>query len=368
MSIGKSLPPKAEMVRAFMERDTAYEGIFYTAVKTTRIFCRPTCSARKPLPENVEFYGTADDAMAAGFRPCMRCKPLEIANDAPDWVQELLAEVAANPARRWTDEDLVAASIDPTRLRRWFKQQFGMTFHDYLRSRRLGLALDSLKNGDTLDGAALDHGYESLSGFRDGFRKTFGTTPAKAREQKVLQFTRLTTPLGPMIAMAEERGLVMLEFMDRPALTAEIEELRNRYNYAVAPGSNKHLSALGLQLAKYFAGELQQFELPLQTPGTQFEQSVWKELLNIPYGETRTYGELAARLGNPAACRAVGLANGRNRMSIVIPCHRVIGADGSLTGYGGGKPRKAFLLRLERDGKKLIEEQARRTAGPTIFA
>jgi AraC family transcriptional regulator, regulatory protein of adaptative response / methylated-DNA-[protein]-cysteine methyltransferase len=357
MNTSTKLPPRTEMVRAYMERDTAYEGIFYLGVKTTGIFCRPTCAARKPFPENVEFYETADDALAAGFRPCRRCKPLDAASDAPEWVRDLLGKVSAAPTRRWTDEDLMAIGVDPTRVRRWFKQQFGMTFHDFVRSRRLGLALDSLKNGNSLDDAALDHGYESLSGFRDGIRKTFGATPTKASGAAILQYTRIATPLGPMIAMAEERGLVMLEFIDRPALTAEIEELRTKYGYAVAPGTNLHLKTVEDELTKYFAGELQRFTVLLKTPGSEFEVSVWKALQEIPFGETRTYGEIATALGKPSACRAVGLANGRNRMSIVVPCHRVIGADGSLTGYGGGKPRKAFLLRLERDAQMLRETQ-----------
>ncbi len=309
------------------------------------------------LPENVEFFANAEEALAAGFRPCLRCKPLDAASDAPEWVRDLLAQVTALPARRWTDEDLIAAEIDPTRVRRWFKQQFGMTFHDFIRARRLGLALDSLKNGHSLDDAALDHGYESLSGFRDGIRKTFGTTPARASGAEILRYTRIATPLGPMIAMAEDRGLVLLEFIDRPALTAEIEELRTKHGYAVAPGTSPHLKAIEKQLAMYFAGELQQFTVPLITPGNQFEVSVWKQLLEIPFGETRTYGEIATTLGKPSAGRAVGLANGRNRIAIVVPCHRVIGADGSLTGYGGGKPRKAFLLRLERDARRLSGDQ-----------
>src|SRR6185369_7578478 len=144
---------------------------------------------------------------------------------------------------------------------------------------------------------------------------------------------------------------------DRPALTAEIEELRTKYGYAVAPGTNSHLKTVEEELAKYFAGELRRFTVPLKTPGSEFEMSVWKALQEIPFGETRTYGEIATALGKPSACRAVGLANGRNRMSIVVPCHRVIGADGSLTGYGGGKPRKAFLLRLERDARMMAETQ-----------
>lgn len=346
-----ALPPRPEMVRAMMACDSAYEGVFFTAVKTTGIFCRPTCTARKPNPENMEFYRTASDALMAGFRPCMRCKPLDTST-APEWVQELMQAVEAEPNRRWTDDELVSRGIEPVRLRRWFKREFGMTFHTFLRTRRLGSALNQITKGDSIDGAAFDQGYESLSAFRDSFRQTFGTPPGKARDKRPLFFTRLETPLGPMVAMAEERGLVLLEFGDRPILTGEIETL-SRLGYAVAPGRNQHLDRIEAELKSYFAGELHDFTVPTITPGTDFEVAVWNELKKIPYGATRSYGEMAQRLGKPGASRAVGLANGRNRIAIVIPCHRVIGADGSLTGYGGGKHRKAFLLRLEQNALNL---------------
>ncbi|SCW95282.1 AraC family transcriptional regulator, regulatory protein of adaptative response / methylated-DNA-[protein]-cysteine methyltransferase [Pseudomonas sp. NFACC48-1] len=342
------LPPHAEMVRAMLERDTAYEGVFFTAVKTTGIFCRPSCTARKPKPENVEFFAHADEAMSAGYRACLRCKPLDAAAIAPDWIQALLKTVDAEPDLRWTDALLLEQGIEPLKLRRWFKQHFGMTFHAYLRTRRLGIALGGIKDGNSIDNAAFDSGYESLSGFRDAFVKSFHITPGRAALSEPLLFTRLTTPLGPMLAMAERRGLVLLEFLDRPALTKELEELQLRYGYTVAPGHNAHLQQIETELAEYFAGKLTAFNVPLHMPGSAFAVRVWAELQKIPYGETRSYGGIATALGSPGASRAVGLANGQNRLAIVIPCHRVIGADGSLTGYGGGQPRKAFLLRLEK--------------------
>ena len=341
------LPPHAEMVRAMLERDTAYEGVFFTAVKTTGIFCRPGCTARSPKPENVEFFAHADECLAAGYRACLRCKPLDAAAIAPDWVQTLLKSVNGDPEQRWTDAQLLAKGIEPLKLRRWFKQHLGMTFHAWLRTRRLGMALGGIKQGDSIDSAAFDSGYESLSGFRDAFQKSFHITPGRAAQSEPLLFTRLTTPLGPMIAMAERRGLVLLEFLDRPALTREVEELQNRYGYAVAPGHNTYLQQIEVELAQYFAGKLTEFSVALHLPGSEFDRQVWAQLAKIPYGKTSTYGSIAGLLGKPGASRAVGLANGHNRLAIVVPCHRVIGADGSLTGYGGGQPRKAFLLRLE---------------------
>ncbi len=352
------LPPHTEMVRAMLERDTAYEGVFFTAVKTTGIFCRPTCTARKPKPENVEFFAHADEAMSAGYRACLRCKPLDAAAIAPDWVQALLKSVEAAPDVRWTDAQLQAKGIEPLTLRRWFKQHFGMTFHAYIRARRLGMALGGIKQGESIDNVAFDSGYESVSGFRDAFQKSFHTTPGRTATREPLLFTRLTTPLGPMIAMAESRGLVLLEFLDRPALTREVEELQNRYGYAVAPGHNACLRQIENELAQYFAGKLTEFKVPLHLPGSDFARQVWAELTKIPYGQTSTYGTIAALLGKPGASRAVGLANGHNRLSIVVPCHRVIGADGSLTGYGGGQPRKAFLLRLEKAKVQVTQQLA----------
>ncbi len=341
-----TLPPRDEMLRAFMASDRSYEGIFYTAVRTTRIFCRPTCSARKPKPENVDFFHSADDALAAGFRPCKRCRPLETA-DAPDWVQRILDE-AERVDHRWSDAMLTERGVDPVRLRRWCKQHLGMSFHAWVRSRRLGRALGRLKAGESVDAVAFDHGYESSSGFREALGTTFGTNAAALREATPLAYRRLVTPLGPMLAMAEEAGVVLLEFLDRPALTAELEELRSRYGYAAATGDHAHLEALERELAEYYGGRRQRFDVPLAPRGRPFELGVWRRLLDIPYGETLSYGELARAVGKPGGARIAGWACGRNRIAILIPCHRVVAADGSLTGYGGGKARKAYLLNLER--------------------
>jgi AraC family transcriptional regulator of adaptative response/methylated-DNA-[protein]-cysteine methyltransferase len=351
-----ALPPHEEMVRAMLASDHSYEGIFYTAVKTTGIFCRPTCPARKPKPENVVFYKTAEDALSAGYRPCLRCKPLDASGIAPEWITDLLHKVDRAPNRRWTDEDLVRLNVDPLRLRRWFKEHFGTTFHTHIRARRLALALGSLKQGASIDDAAYDHGYESVSGFREALQQNLQTTPGEGRAISLLLYTRLLTPLGPMIAMAEDRGLVVLEFVDRPALSAEVEELRSRYGYAVAPGRNPHLDCVEQEITAYFAGTLHEFSVPLVTPGTEFQNRVWAALRSIPHGTVETYGSVAGKIGSPTASRAVGHANGQNRVSIIIPCHRVIGADGSLTGYGGGQHRKAFLLDLERKSSQFNEQ------------
>lgn len=347
-----TLPPRDEMLRAFMASDRSYEGIFYTAVRTTGIFCRPTCPARKPKPENVDFYHSADDALAAGFRPCKRCRPLEVAG-APDWVRRILDE-AEREDRRWSDAMLTERGVDPVRLRRWCNEHLGMSFHAWVRSRRLGRALGHLKAGASVDAVALDHGYESTSGFREALGTTFGTNAAGLRQATPLTYRRLVTPLGPMLAMAEDAGVVLLEFLDRPALTAELEELKTRYGYAAAPGDHAHLEALERELAEYFDGRRQRFDVPLAPRGRALERDVWQRLLAIPYGETLSYGELASDVGKPGGARIAGWACGRNRIAIAIPCHRVVAANGALTGYGGGKARKAYLVDLERGARRVF--------------
>jgi len=348
------LPAPDEMYRAVVERDTEYDGVFFTAVRTTGIFCRPTCPAKKPLRENVEFFSSTRNALAAGYRPCLRCKPLVPAGGVPDWLRDVLVEIDRDPSRRWTDGDLRAREVDPARARRWFQANHGMTFHAYQRARRLGRAFVSIHHGDDVTGAAFDHGYESLSGFRDAFARLFGEPPGRSRAKRATPVTvsRLTTPLGPMIAAATERGVCLLEFADRRMLETQIRRLRRLIaGAAFTPGRSEHLDLLDRELQRYFAGELQRFTVPTDVPGTEFQRSVWDRLIEIPYGELSTYEAIARGIGRPTAMRAVGRANGDNRLAIMIPCHRVVRSDGSLCGYGGGVWRKQRLLDLERAGR-----------------
>lgn len=342
------LPPRDEMLDAMMRRDSSYEGVFFTAVLSTRIFCRPTCSARKPLPANVVFYATAHEAQDADFRPCLRCRPLEREGEAPGWLRPLIDAIEADPERRWTLADVASLGVSPARARAWFKQSLGTTFSAYARSRRLGLALERLRSGSAIDEVAVDSGFESVSGFRDAFRKAFGVSPGDAWERRLLHFRQLATPLGPMLAMAEEAGVVLLEFCDRPALSRELAELRDVHRYAAVPGDHPHLMTLENELAEYFAGRRVRFDVPIHAPGSPFDHTVWEALRGIPCGQTRSYRQIAEAIGRPTAVRAVAAANGRNRLAILLPCHRVIASDGGLGGYGGGVARKAFLLKLEK--------------------
>jgi AraC family transcriptional regulator of adaptative response/methylated-DNA-[protein]-cysteine methyltransferase len=342
------LPTRDEMYGAIRRRDPGFDGIFFTAVTSTGIFCRPSCPAKTPSEQNVEFYPTAKDALFAGFRPCKRCTPLEPAGATPDWLRPLVDEIEAEPDRRWKDEDLRERGLEPERVRRWFKRQYGMTFHAYQRGVRLGRAFEQLRSGEEITRTAFESGYDSLSGFNDAFRKVMGDTPSSSRDATPLYLTRLLTPLGPMIAGATDEGVCLLEFSDRRMLELQLRRVGKHFRQTPVPGKNEMLERLENELERYFAGDLDAFTVPITAPGTPFQQQVWDGLMRIPYGETRSYAEQAAAIGRPTAVRAVARANGDNRMAIVIPCHRVIGADGKLTGYGGGLWRKQFLLDLER--------------------
>jgi AraC family transcriptional regulator of adaptative response/methylated-DNA-[protein]-cysteine methyltransferase len=344
---------QTQMLRAFKVRDSAYDGLFFVAVKTTGIFCRPVCKAKPPRPENVEFFPTAQDALYGGYRPCKRCRPLDAGTKPPPVVARLMEAIDADPARRMKAGDLRALGVAPSTARRQFQGYCGMTFHAYQRARRMGLALKSIRKGDDVMQAQVDTGYESGSGFREAFSHVFGAMPSNASDVRMLTSTWIETPLGPMLAIANDEGLLLLDFIDRKGLENALLRLRKRLGNGhaqavIVPGEHRMLTLLKTQLKDYFAGRRTGFSIPINPQGTPFERACWESLLTIPSGATRSYAEQAKGIGKPAAVRAVGRANGMNNIAIVIPCHRVVGADGALTGYGGGLARKQWLLDHER--------------------
>lgn len=342
------LPPKKEMYNALINRNSKYEGIFVVGVKTTGIFCRPTCPARKPKVQNVEFFVSPKQALDSGYRPCKRCNPLQAKDKTPKWVESILEEVEQDLAQKWTDKKVEAFGIRPNRLRRWFNKHHNMTFHDYVRLRRLGKALGQIKHGENTAQVAYRHGYESLSGFREAMKDLIGQPVVKGKDTTIVYLNRVQTPLGPMLAGTTDKALCLLEFIDRRMLKTQLQRLQKRLDCSFVPGSNAVTENVADQLIQYFEGSLKQFSISLKLPGSNFQQIVWRQLQTIPYGLTRTYKEQAQHVGNEKAVRAVARANGDNRIAIIIPCHRVIGSNGSLTGYGGGLWRKKYLLNLEQ--------------------
>jgi len=342
------LPPAAEMKRAVYSKDKSYDGIFFVAVKSTNIFCRPACTARKPLEKNMVFYSSARDALFAGYRACKRCKPLELTGTHPDWVKTLLEKIDSSNEKKLRDGELRAMGIQPEKARRYFMKNYGMTFHAYQRSRRLGSAFTQIREGSKIDDAVFSNGYNSHSGFRDAFSKVFGKTPGRSETTDCIVTSLYQSKLGPIIIGATSKGVCLVEFSDRRMLEYQLKTIRKRFNAAIIPGSNRHIVQVKSELDEYFKGNLKNFKTPLVYPATDFQVNVWNNLKKIPYGKTISYIDLAEKIGLKGASRAVGTANGMNRIAILIPCHRVVNKDGRLGGYGGGLWRKQWLLDLER--------------------
>ena len=336
------------MYQASFNKNPDFEGVLWMGVKTAGIFCRPTCTARKPKSENVEFFQNTKDAILKGYRPCKVCKPLENPNETPEYIQKILEELRENPALKFKDFDLVQRGVEPATVRRWFQKNHGMTFQAFQRMFRLNTAFKKIQQGENIMETAYDSGFESLSGFNESFKTIFGVSPKNSKTQKIIDLKRIETPIGTMYAAATAEGICMLEFTDRKMLETEFKDLAKSLNAIIIQGENPHFIPLEKELAEYFLGKRTEFTVPLSPVGTDFQKSVWKVLMKIPYGETWNYKKQSEVLGDAKKVRAVANANGMNKISILIPCHRVIGSNGTLTGYGGGIWRKQKLVEQEK--------------------
>ena len=260
--------------------------------------------------------------------------------------------VDADLGRRWTERDLRSFGLAPERVRRWFQAHHGMTFQAYHRARRLGSALGEVQSGSPVARAAFDSGYESLSGFQEAFRALFGAPPKALEDVRVLRVTQIASPLGPMMVAASETSIHLLEFADRNRLQRQIRRTERLLGGVFVPAPTPLSDQVRARLDRYFDGQAEPFDLPIEPAGTPFQRDVWARLREIPRGETVSYGEVADALGRPRAVRAVGAAVGANPLAIVVPCHRVVGSDGRLTGYAGGVWRKRRLLELELEVRR----------------
>ncbi len=351
-------PPASEqaMWRAVEARDRAADGLFFFGVTTTGIYCRPSCPARRARREHVRFFPNTDAAERAGLRACLRCRPAEIAEAGLALCTRVLDVVGVLALGRWSDRELEARGFEPVQVRRAFLEQYGQTFHAHVRSLRVARARQALGRGRSLDEAGARAGYESESGLRAAFRAVLQTTPAQATDCATIQVTRLASPLGSLTAAASDAGVCMLEF-DEAALKkrgpsertqTRLRDIARQLGCTPVVGTNRHLAALAAELEQWFGGERRNFDVPCVLAGTAFELLVWRRLGSIGYGTTASYGEIARDLAKPGASRAVGRANSRNPVAILVPCHRVIGSSGTLTGYAGGLDRKRWLLAHER--------------------
>ncbi|MEJ8569166.1 bifunctional transcriptional activator/DNA repair enzyme AdaA [Elongatibacter sediminis] len=316
------------------------------ASSTTGVFCRPPCDCANPPVGRV--FEHASEALTAGFRPCRSCRPLHNREPDPDWYQPLLCEIEADPARRWHDPDLERLGLDSGTVRRWFVENHGVTFHAYCRLWRMGELLRRIQQGAAAEPVIAELGYESESDFREAFALAFGHPPSAVDRESCIWLGRLRTPLGSMLAGAADAGLFLLEFADRGLTDTRLKQLRHELGRVCLPGAHPLIPRIQQEIDAYFEDGLRSFTAPVRISGTAFQEQVWHALQTIPYGQTRSYSDIAHQVGHDDAGRAVGRATGDNRIALVLPCHRVVGSGGELVGYGGGLGRKRYLLALEQ--------------------
>ncbi len=345
------LPDNDTLYTALCTRDDSFEGHAWVGVTSTGIFCRLTCPARNPKPENCQFFDSVGKCIEAGFRPCKRCHPLAPMAEAEPVIKHLLAALDDRTTYRWREGDIARLGYDLSTVRRAFKRHFGMTFLEMARQRRLREGFTTLAKGGPVIEAQLDAGFESASAFRTAFGKLLGQSPSSFSQDALLRANWIETPLGPMVAVCDKRNLHLLEFVDRKALPASLKKLQAYAKGSLGFGRFDTTDLVEAQLKSFFSGNSAAFNLPLAYHGSAFTQEVWQALQEIPAGETRSYSDMAQVIGRPTSVRAVARANGANQIALVIPCHRVLGTDGTLTGYGGGLWRKQRLIELERGYK-----------------
>jgi len=328
---------------AFMRRDRAWDGRVIGAVKTTGIYCKPSCPAKRPKRENVDFFATAEEARAAGFRACMRCKPDEVGRDreAVARAVKLIEQAEEAPSLQ---ELADAVGYAPHHFQRLFKRDLGVSPAEYARGLRNKRAETALRANGRVTDAIYDAGYSGPSGFYSDAKERLGMTPSAWRDGgrgETIRWTTFDSPIGQMLIAATSKGICRLTFDDSEA---SLRRLFPKATITKDDGGLKELVEGALTAIERPAAAP---DLPIDVAGTAFQEAVWRELRKIPLGETRSYAEIAAAIGQPKAVRAVGTANGDNHVAVLIPCHRVIRSDGTLGGYAGGLDKKRLLLDAE---------------------
>jgi AraC family transcriptional regulator of adaptative response/methylated-DNA-[protein]-cysteine methyltransferase len=335
---------------AFERRDRSWDGRVIGAVRTTSIYCKPSCPAKRPKREHVEFFASGEEARAAGYRPCLRCRPDEVGRD-----REAVAKAVwlIEEAEETPNLASLAAAVGyaPHHFQRLFKREVGLSPAEYARALRAKRAERTLKANGRITDAIYEAGYSAPSRFYADAKERMGMAPSAWRDGgrgETIRWATVDSPLGSLLIATTRKGICRLTFDD------SVDSLRRLFPNAELvedEGSMAELIEGALAAIEHPATAP---ELPLDVAGTAFQEAVWRELRKIPPGETRSYAQIAAAIGQPNAVRAVGTANGDNHVAVLIPCHRVIRSDGSLGGYAGGLDRKRKLLEAEGATRSLL--------------
>jgi AraC family transcriptional regulator of adaptative response/methylated-DNA-[protein]-cysteine methyltransferase len=335
---------------ALVERDRRFDGVFWYGVRTTGVYCRPACASRQPLERNVAFFGDPAAARAAGFRPCKRCRPDEAAGTtAPAWLAAARAALDASDERLTLDDLAARVGVSRAHLQRTFTAAFGVSPRAYAAAARERQLRDRLRAGAGVIEATFASGFGSGSRVYDASVATLGVTPARYRAGgagATIAFGIVGSALGFVIVAMTERGVAHVALGDDAA--ALERDLRAEFPAAAIERADDRVESATSALVRYLAAEGPWPELPLDVRATVFQTRVWDALRRLAPGTTASYGELARALGNPQATRAVARACATNPVALLIPCHRVIAADGALRGYRWGVERKRRLLAIER--------------------
>lgn len=336
---------------AVVSRDASRDGEFVFAVSTTGVYCRPSCAARRPRRENVQFFLTPDQAERAQYRACLRCKPRAASgNAAADTVKAICRFIEQH-----LDEPVTLVRLgkqfhqSPFHLQRRFKAALGITPREYADSCRLRQLKRSLQAGESVTSAMYDAGYGSSSRLYERTGSQLGMTPDKYRRgavAAVIRYTCADSPLGRMLIAATERGVCSIQFARTD--NELIEGLKREFPFATRKSDDGGLRSLVTTLLKHMRGRDLDASLPLDIRATAFQRRVWEHLQSIPFGETQSYSQVAKAIGRPSAQRAVARACATNPVAVAIPCHRVVREDGNMGGYRWGIERKKALLEIER--------------------
>jgi AraC family transcriptional regulator, regulatory protein of adaptative response / methylated-DNA-[protein]-cysteine methyltransferase len=336
---------------AVVARDAARDGEFVFAVSTTGVYCRPSCAARRPRRENVQFFAMPEAAERAGFRACLRCRPKALSGSREaDAVRAICRFIEQH-----LEEPLTLTRLgkefrqSPFHLQRRFKKALGITPREYADSCRLRMFKRSLQSGDSVTRAMYDAGYGSSSRLYERTASQLGMTPDKYRRGAIaasIRYTCADSPLGRMLIAATEKGICSIQFAGSDGEL--IEGLKREFPFAVRKQDQAGLQSWVETLLQQMSGQELDSALPLDIRSTAFQRRVWTYLQSIPFGETKSYAEVARAIGEPKACRAVARACATNPVAIAVPCHRVIREDGSMGGYRWGLQRKKTLLQIEQ--------------------